>query len=227
MSRLLSLSLLAVLLVVAGCRTAEEVARTTGDAVGDAATAVADVASDAYSAAREELGGSRVADNARVAVAQISAPGDTTTGVTGTVTFVELTDGVQVRYTLRGLSPGAHGFHVHENGSCAAADSDGDGAREAGGAAGGHLNPMASEHGAPGDARTERHAGDLGNVTAGANGMAEGTMEDRVLAFSGPTSLVGKALMIHGQPDNLESDPGGSAGGRVGCGVIRMAARRM
>ncbi len=225
--RLLLLLALGMLVAFAGCRTAERAAATTADAVGDAAGAIAGVATDAYDAARDALGASRVADDARVAVAVVGAPADTTTGVSGTVTFVELTDGVQVRYALRGLAPGEHGVHVHAVGTCSPADADGDGAMEAGGAAMGHLNPGDHEHGAPDDDMDERHAGDLGNVRAGADGRAEGSMEDDVLSFDGPMSIVGKAMMVHSGRDDLESDPGGMAGERVGCGVIRLAPRRM
>ena len=231
--RFLLILVLAALAALAGCRTAERVADTTGDAatgaagaVGDVAGALAGVATEAYDAARRTLGASRVADDARVAVAIVGAPADTTTDVSGTVTFVELTDGVLVRYALRGLTPGEHGFHVHAVGACGPADEDGDGAVEAGGAAMGHLNPGAHEHGNPDGDGDERHAGDLGNVRAGADGRADGTRDDRVLAFDGPTSVVGKALMVHAMRDDLESDPGGMSGDRVGCGVIRLASRR-
>lgn len=235
---LLSLSLL----VFSACETAREatdtaaegvedaadatakVARGAADAAEDAAGAVAGVASDAYGEAREALGDDEVADDARVAVARVSAPGDTTTSVRGTVTFVETSDGVRVRYDLMGLSPSqAHGLHVHAVGNCGPADSDNDGAVEAGGAAGGHLNPMGSDHGGPDEDRDDRHAGDLGNVQAGPDGRAMGTKMDEILAFSGATSVVGKAIMVHANRDDLESDPGGMAGGRVGCGVIELA----
>jgi Cu/Zn superoxide dismutase len=37
--------------------------------------------------------------------------------VSGTVTFTEEADGVQVRAEITGLTPGNHGFHVHEFGA--------------------------------------------------------------------------------------------------------------
>lgn len=217
-----SLSLFALAaLILAGCQTAET-------AVEDAAGAVADVASSAYEGARDLLGDDAVADDARVAVARIMAPTDTTTGVMGTVTFVELEDGgVYVDYDLMGLSPGEHGFHVHEGTSCSPADADDDGATEAGGAAGGHFNPMGHPHGAPSDGAHARHAGDLGNVTVDARGRAEGDMDDEVLSFDGSTSILGRAMMVHGGRDDLESQPSGAAGPRVGCGIIQLTERRM
>ena len=140
-------------------------------------------------------------------------------GVSGSVEFVDLGGAVEVRYNLSGLSAGEHGFHVHQYGDCGA-DSTGTPA----GAAGGHFNPLSSPHGAPSDARTARHAGDLGNVEVDAGGNAIGTRVDSVLAFSGPTSVVGKALVVHGGRDDLESQPSGDAGARVGCGVVRDVA---
>ena len=222
MSRLL---LLLLLLPLAACQTARRAADATAEGVEDAADAIAGVASSAYDAARDALGGPRVPDDARVAVARIMAPTDTTTGVTGTVSFVELEDGVYVTYDLRGLSPGEHGFHVHSGNSCGAADADNDGRSEAGGAARGHLNPMNHRHGPQTASMAGRHAGDLGNVRAGSDGRARGSIEDPILTFDGPGGVVGRAMMVHGGRDDLTSQPSGAAGARVGCGVVRVAAR--
>lgn len=137
-------------------------------------------------------------------------------GVSGTVTFREVEDALRVRVRLEGIAPGEHGFHVHEGGSCAP-----DSAGTPGGAAGGHLNPLVSPHGPPSAEPTERHAGDLGNVTAGPDGVAAGVAVDSVLALSGPTSVVGHAVIVHAGRDDLESQPSGAAGARVGCGVVR------
>lgn len=161
-------------------------------------------------------------DQARTATAQLSSPGGASTGVAGTVTFTELDGGVYLSFEITGLEPGQHGFHVHEGASCAAADTDGDGAPEAGGAAGGHFNPMGSPHGAPSDEPDARHAGDLGNITADADGLAVGGREDGVLTFGGPTSLIGRAMLVHSGADDLTSQPSGDAGSRVACGVIAL-----
>ena len=79
--------------------------------------------------------------------------------VSGTVTFTEVADGVQVNAELTGLTPGNHGFHVHEFGDCSAGDAS---------SAGAHFNPTNKPHAGP-DA-TERHVGDMGNVEADASG---------------------------------------------------------
>src|SRR5436190_15127755 len=41
--------------------------------------------------------------------------------VRGTVTFFDDKGGVRVVATLTGLTPGLHGFHIHEKGDCSAA----------------------------------------------------------------------------------------------------------
>ncbi len=152
-------------------------------------------------------------DRAVVQVAEVDG-----SGVSGTVEFVDLGEAVELRYNLAGLGAGMHGFHVHQTGDCGP-DSTGTPA----GAAGGHLNPLASPHGAPAAAPAQRHAGDLGNIEADADGRAIGVRVDSVLAFSGPTSILGKAMLVHGGQDDLTSQPSGDAGARVGCGVIREA----
>ena len=242
MCRLVRPALLAAALAaLPACQTAENAAETTregvvdaADAAGDAAVTVAgaadtafdestgaveDVARAAYDEARDVLGVSRVSDDARVAVARVGAPADTSTGVSGTVTFVELSDGVRVRYDLAGLTPGRHGLHVHQTGSCAAADADGDGYAEAGGAAGPHLNPGDDPHGPLDADMDEKHAGDLGNVDAGADGRVTGAKTTGSLAFSGDRTVLGRAVIVHADPDEF-MDAGAMAGGRVGCGVI-------
>ena len=153
------------------------------------------------------------------AVARLVGLTDTTVG--GTVSFRALgNDGVQIDYDLMGVSAGEHGFHIHQNGSCEP-DSTG----TPGGAAGGHFNPMGSPHGAPSASPSQRHAGDLGNITVGeaANGVARGSIADSVLALSGPTDVIGKAVILHAGTDDLTTQPSGDAGDRVACGVVEAA----
>ena len=140
-------------------------------------------------------------------------------GVSGTVTLSPAPGGLEVRYELAGLTPGPHGFHVHENGSCA----DGDDGTP-GGAAGGHFAPGGSPHGAPDAADGQRHAGDFGNVMADASGMASGSFVDVVATLDGPNGIAGKAVVVHADPDDLQTQPTGNAGSRVGCGVIPATA---
>lgn len=152
--------------------------------------------------------------NAEYAVATVAPLGDGE--VAGTVEFIGLDDAVEIRYNLTGLGAGPpHGFHIHQTGDCGA-DSTG----TPGSAAGDHFNPMVSPHGAPEAAKTARHAGDLGNIRPDAEGHAVGTVVDSVLAFSGPTSMLGKAVVVHAGTDDLSSQPSGDSGDRVGCGVV-------
>lgn len=132
--------------------------------------------------------------------------------VTGTITFTKVTDGVQVVADVAGLTPGKHGFHIHEFGDCSAADAA---------TAGGHFNPTHKQHGGP--AMTERHMGDLGNLEADASGKAHLEMKDQTLKLSGENSILGHAVIVHTKDDDLKSQPVGNAGGRLACGVIGVA----
>src|SRR6185436_17140128 len=94
--------------------------------------------------------------------------------VEGWVTFVPADKGVKVTGTISGLTPGKHGFHIHEFGDCTAPDAT---------SAGGHFNPGGAPHGAPTDGK--RHEGDLGNVEAGADGKVTLDYTDPELSFDG------------------------------------------
>ncbi|KAL0369601.1 UNVERIFIED_CONTAM: Superoxide dismutase [Cu-Zn], chloroplastic [Sesamum angustifolium] len=78
-------------------------------------------------------------------------------------------------------------------------------------------------HGAPGD--EVRHAGDLGNIVANADGVAEATIVDSQIPLTGPNSVVGRAFVVHELEDDLGkgghelSLTTGNAGGRLACGM--------
>lgn len=129
----------------------------------------------------------------------------------GTVTFVQ--QGAKVTMTARvtGLTPGPHGFHVHEKGDCSAPDAT---------SAGGHFNPTNQPHGEPHAA--EHHAGDMPMLVADANGNATLTAELSPMAVGrGTTDIVGKAVVVHAGADDFKSQPAGNSGARVACGVIQ------
>lgn len=133
--------------------------------------------------------------------------------VTGTVTFESTNGGVRIEAHINGLSPGKHGFHIHEFGDCSAPDAS---------SAGGHFNPGNHPHGAPGQG--EHHAGDLGNLEADESGHAMKEMTvDFITLGSGPNSVVGKAVIVHADEDDLSTQPTGNAGGRLACGVIELS----
>lgn len=130
----------------------------------------------------------------------------------GTVRLTQLGDGsVRVNVDLTGVPAGVHGFHIHEKGDCG----------DNGNAAGGHYNPTATPHGAPG--ADAHHAGDFGNVTADDSGRVKHEFTTRSITVeAGPTSAVGHAIILHGNPDDLVTQPTGNAGPRIACGVVNM-----
>lgn len=149
-----------------------------------------------------------VAPQSAVAVL-VATKGNTVSGV---VRFTQTDKGVRVVAEVTGLSPGDHGFHVHEFGDLTSSD---------GTSAGGHFNPTQAKHGAP-DAG-ERHIGDLGNLKADAEGRATLDYVDPLLKLDGPHSILGRGLVVHASADDLKSQPTGNAGARVAVGVIGVA----
>jgi superoxide dismutase, Cu-Zn family len=132
--------------------------------------------------------------------------------VKGTVEFKQTDDGVEVTANLEGLKKGDHGFHIHEKGDCSAPDAA---------SAGGHFNPSKHKHGAPDAA--EHHEGDLGNLTADADGKATKTFTMKGITLDeGETSIVGKGFIVHEKADDMKTQPTGNAGARVACGVITL-----
>ncbi|WAS95989.1 superoxide dismutase family protein [Nannocystis punicea] len=133
-------------------------------------------------------------------------------GVRGTVQFTRVMGNrLRVRAMIQGLTPGLHGFHIHEFGDCSAAD---------GSSAGPHFNPENKRHGGP--EGPEHHLGDLGNVMADAGGRAAIAMgTDAVTLDTGPRGILGRSVVVHADQDDLMTDPSGNSGGRLACGVIR------
>jgi Cu-Zn family superoxide dismutase len=129
--------------------------------------------------------------------------------VQGIVIFTRVDKGLRIVAEFEGLAPGNHGFHVHQYGDCSSPN---------GVAAGDHFNPFRKPHGGP--STMERHAGDLGNLRAGADGKARLEWTDPLLTFDGPDSIIGRSVIVHGMPDDFASQPAGNSGPRIGCGVI-------
>jgi Cu-Zn family superoxide dismutase len=136
------------------------------------------------------------------------------------VGYVEISEspaGAMFAVHLTGMTPGAHGFHVHQNGSCAPGPGA-DGATIPAGAAGGHFDPaQTGKHLGP---NGEGHLGDLPLVEAN----AEGAIETSVTAprITQIAQLHGLALMLHAHGDNYSDQPAplGGGGARAACGVI-------
>lgn len=134
--------------------------------------------------------------------------------VSGKVSFTPVGGKLLVEAHVTGLTPGEHGFHVHEGGDCSAPDASG---------AGGHLNPAGMPHGhhhrmQPG----QRHAGDLPNLVADASGQAYYRAEVTGLKVErGAHGLIGRSVVVHADPDDYQSQPAGNSGRRIACGVIQ------
>ena len=132
--------------------------------------------------------------------------------VSGTVHFTQKGNVVEITGQITGLTPGKHGFHVHEFGDLSS---------DAGLATGGHFNPDKEKHGGPHAA--ERHVGDLGNVVADDDGKVTLNMTDKLIQLRGKHSIIGRGLIVHAKADDLTTQPTGDAGGRVAQGVVGVA----
>lgn len=133
--------------------------------------------------------------------------------VSGTIVFTEKDGMVTMVGTITGLTEGVHAIHLHEKADCTSPD---------GKSSGGHWNPTAQPHGAWG-AETGFHKGDIGNITANANGRAEVSMStDQWCIGCGDATkdILGKAVIVHQGEDDLTSQPSGAAGTRVSCAGI-------
>jgi Cu-Zn family superoxide dismutase len=112
-----------------------------------------------------------------------------------------------IHVMLMGLAAGPHGMHVHTGTDCMAP--------------GEHLNPQNAPHGPANAASGARHLGDLGNVTADASGTVDETLRDSLLA--GDSTFIGKVIVVHSGQDDLSTQPDGSSGDPIACGVIEAA----
>jgi len=120
--------------------------------------------------------------------------------------------GVALELKLHDLTPGVHAIHFHQVPKCEGPDFK---------SAGGHFNPNGKKHGF--DNPEGHHAGDMKNVTVGANGKATARLEDNdVTLKDGPHSLLsnGAAIVVHAKADDYKTDPAGNSGDRVACGVL-------
>ena len=130
--------------------------------------------------------------------------------VHGSVKFTQVGNRVRVNAEIAALSPGLHGFHIHEKGDCSKPD---------GTSAGAHFNPHGKKHGGPESA--ERHGGDLGNLKADEYGKATlSLMLDGISVSKDADGVIGRGIIVHAGPDDLKTDPTGNSGGRLGCGAI-------
>jgi Cu-Zn family superoxide dismutase len=144
-----------------------------------------------------------------IAVPMASKSGSSVTGV---ISFVQEGDQVQMVANLKGLEPGVHAIHLHENGDCSATHAT---------SAGGHWNPNVKEHGDWDEGMN--HMGDIGNLEANADGNVSYTFSTDKWCLDCDDSnknIKGKGVIVHAKADDFTSQPSGAAGARVACGVI-------
>ena len=130
----------------------------------------------------------------------------------GQASFTAGAQGLQIKLEAERLSPGEHGFHVHEKGDCSAPDFS---------SAGGHFNPSSQPHGDP--TAGAHHVGDMPVLVADASGKATARAELRSMTIGGDgaSDIVGKSVVVHADPDDFRTQPAGNSGARVACGVIK------
>lgn len=136
---------------------------------------------------------------------------------TGTIILEDTPQGLKLTPNLTGLPPGEHGFHVHENGSCASMLKDGK--MTLGAAAGDHFDPnKTNSHKGP--YSTMGHLGDLPILLVDETGRS-------TLAVVAPhlrrSQVQGRSLIIHQNSDNYLDYPNplGGGGPRIACGIIK------
>jgi Cu-Zn family superoxide dismutase len=133
----------------------------------------------------------------------------------GTITVSPSQFGAIFKPDLNNLSPGLHGFHIHQNSNCGSGQKDGKMA--AGLAAGGHYDPAdTAKHKGPYE---QGHRGDLPAIYADPHGKAtQPILAPRVKL----SDLKSRSLMIHQNGDNYSDYPKklGGGGARVACGAV-------
>ncbi|MGH7571408.1 MAG: superoxide dismutase family protein [Gemmatimonadota bacterium] len=131
----------------------------------------------------------------------------------GIIELRDTDEGVSLSGSLAGLSPGEHGFHIHETGLCEPPAFE---------SAGGHFAPAGRQHGF--DHPEGPHAGDLRNIEVAEDGTVTVSATDSLVTLrEGANALLdddGAALVVHAEPDDYRSQPSGAAGDRIACGVI-------
>lgn len=144
---------------------------------------------------------------------QINLESKSNSEVTGKAIFMEEQGVVTMTAVIKGLSGGKHAIHLHEKADCSADD---------GTSSGGHWNPTGEPHGEWGSEKGY-HKGDIGNIEANVNGTATLTFttDQWCIGCDDPNKdILGKAIIIHEDHDDFETQPTGNAGGRVSCGGI-------
>jgi Cu-Zn family superoxide dismutase len=134
----------------------------------------------------------------------------------GTITFRDGKDGLEIVPSLKGLTPGEHGFHIHENPDCSPKEKDGK--MTAAQAAGPHFDPHSTgKHLGP---HGGGHEGDLPKLVADEHGVASSALHVEGLKVA---DVLNRSIMVHAGGDNYSDTPAplGGGGARIACGVIK------
>ena len=137
-------------------------------------------------------------------------------GIEGVIFFEEIYENkcTKISIKIKGVTPGNHGFHIHEFGDLS------EGCKSLGG----HYNPHGKNHGSP--LHKDRHIGDLGNLKANNKGEINKIIYDKKVKLRGKYSVIGRSVVLHEKEDDLglggtkESLTTGSAKARIACGII-------
>ena len=141
--------------------------------------------------------------------------------VVGQATFRPEPIGTRASVEVSGLQPGQHALHIHEHPKCEPGP-DAEGKVIPFGAAGGHFDPGASKnHDSPHTTNDKGHGGDLPMIEVGEDGKGKLNFDTNRLKMSGPTSILGRSVVIHEKADDYQTDPAGASGGRELCGVLQ------
>lgn len=135
---------------------------------------------------------------------------DVTGKVIGHAELSQGENGVNVHIEASGLTPGKHGFHLHEK------PIEGNDFATAGG----HFNPNGKKHGH--HSADGHHLGDLSNLEVKADGTVEAhfVIEGATFEQGKETSVWGRSLVIHAKEDDGMTDPSGNSGDRIAGGNI-------
>ncbi|MBP2650653.1 MAG: sodC [Firmicutes bacterium] len=150
----------------------------------------------------------------RIAVAILKS-GPLAPNLKGRVFFTTVPGGTEVLVEVSGLPPyhpaegnqpqvGPHGFHIHENGNCEVGDC-----ANPFSSAGSHWNPHNQPHG--------NHAGDFPALFSNHGYSCITFFTDKFQV----SDIIGKSVVIHQSPDDYHSQPAGSSGKRLACGIIK------